>query len=93
MIALNLACSENKMYKTSDDLSRDMLDFDILENGLGIVSPPHFASDLCIKKKCLPCYIVLTDQISLFGCPYFLRYWAICLSQLFVPSLKLTLSF
>ena len=41
------------MYKTSDDLSRDMLDFDILENGLGIVSPPHFASDLCIKKKML----------------------------------------
>ena len=80
------------MYKTSDDLSRDMLDFDILENGLGIVSPPHFASDLC-QEKCLPGYIVLTDQMSLFGCPYFLRYWAICVSQLFVLSLKLTLSF
>ena len=39
------------MYKTSDDLSRDMLDFDILENGLGIVSAPHFASDLCIRKN------------------------------------------
>ena len=39
------------MYKTSDDLSRDMLDFDILENGLGIVSPPHFVPDLCITKN------------------------------------------
>ena len=29
------------------------------------------------------CYILLNDQVSLSGCPYFVRYWAICLLQLF----------
>ena len=54
---------------------------------------------LCMifKQKCSSCYILLTDQISLPSCLYFLRYWAICVLQLFVNQvatsriLKLTL--
>ena len=55
---------------------------------------------LCMifKRKCSSCYILLSDQISLPSCFYFLRYWAICVLQLFVNQvvtswiLKLTLS-
>ena len=53
-----------------------MLNFDFLDKGLGIVSPAHFVYDF--QQKCPSCYILLTDQISLHGCLYFLRYWAIC---------------
>ena len=35
-------------------------------------------------KKNFSCYILLTDQISLSDCLYFLRYWAICVLQLFL---------
>ena len=41
---------------------------------------------LCMifQQKCSSFYILLTDEISLPGCLYFLRYWAICALQLFV---------
>ena len=74
-----------------------MLNPDLLEMGLGIVSPPHFVYDF--KEKCFSCYILLTDQIQLSDGLYILRYWAICVLQLFVNQvvtsqiLKLTLSF
>ena len=42
MIALKLAFTRNKLYKTLDYWSRDMLNFDFLERDLGIVSPPRF---------------------------------------------------
>ena len=32
----------------------------------------------------LSCYALLTDLISLPDCLYFLRYWSICVLQLFV---------
>ena len=38
-----------------------MLNVDFLENGQGIVSPPHFMHDF--SKKCFSCYTLLTDQI------------------------------
>ena len=56
--------------------------FHYSEKGLGLVSPPNFVYDLC--EKCFSCYILLTDQISLPNCFYILRYWAICVLQLFV---------
>ena len=59
-----------------------MLNFDFLEIDLGIVSPPHFVYDFFIK--CFSCYVLLTDQVSLADCLYFLRYWSICVLQLFV---------
>ena len=41
-MALNLAQKKKKMYKTFDYWSRDMLNFDFLEKGLGIVPPLYF---------------------------------------------------
>ena len=43
MIALNLAYYKNKLYKPLDYWWRDMLDFDFLGKGLGIVAPQNFA--------------------------------------------------
>ena len=59
-----------------------MLNFGILDEGLGIVSLLLFVYDF--QQKCSSCYIVLNEQISLPGCLYFLRYWEICVLQLFV---------
>ena len=49
-----------------------MLNFGFLDKGLGIVSLAHFVYDF--QQKDFSCYTLLTDQISLPGCPYFLRY-------------------
>ena len=74
-----------------------MLNFGFLDKGLGMVSPAHFLYDF--STKMFLSHILLTDQMSLPGCIYFLRYWAICVLQLFVTRvvtswiLKLTLSF
>ena len=97
LIALKLAYNKNKLFKTLHYWSRDMLNFDFLDKGLEIVSPAHFVYDF--STKCSSCYILLTEQISLPGCLYFLSYWTICVLQLFVDQvvtswiLKLTLSF
>ena len=32
---------------------------------------------MIFEEECLSGYIVLTDQMSLSGCLYFVRYWAI----------------
>ena len=42
MIALNLKHNENKLYKTLDYWSTDILNSNFPEKGLGLVSPPHF---------------------------------------------------
>ena len=57
-----------------------MLKFNFLEKDLGIVSPPHF---MVFQEKYFSCYVLLVDQILLLDCLYFLRYWAICVLQLF----------
>ena len=49
-----------------------MLNNDFLEKGLEIVSP-QFMYDF--STKMFLCCILLTDQISLPDCIYFLRYW------------------
>ena len=54
-----------------------MLNFDFLEKDLVIVSPPHFVYDISRKNVSLSIFL-LTDQVSLPDCLYFLRYWAIC---------------
>ena len=59
-----------------------MLNFDILDKGLGIVSAAHFVYDFSTKIS--SSYILFTDQISSSGCLYSLRYLAICALQLFV---------
>ena len=67
---------EIKLYETSDCLTRDTLNFQLLEKGLGLFSPPHFC--MIFQEKHLSYYILLTDQISLPDCLYFLRYRVIC---------------
>ena len=49
-----------------------MLNFDVLDNDMGIVSPAHFVYDFSTKMFLM--LYLLTDQISLPGCLYFLRY-------------------
>ena len=58
-----------------------MLNFDFLENGLGLVPPPNFVYDF--SRKVFLLRIPLPDQISLSDSLYFLRYWAICVLYLF----------
>ena len=54
---------------------------------------------MIFQERYFSCYVLLTDEILLLGCLYFLRYWAICVLQFFVvPSvmpkiLKLTIAF
>ena len=40
-LALNFPYNKNKLYKTLDYWSRDMLNFNFPEKGLRLVSPPH----------------------------------------------------
>ena len=58
-----------------------MLNFDFLEKGLGLVSPPYFKYNFS-RKLTVP--NLLTDQISLSDCLYFMRYRAIYVLQFFV---------
>ena len=53
-----------------------MLNSDFLEKDLGIVSLSHFLYDFL--RKIILMLILLTDQILLSNCLYFLRYWEIC---------------
>ena len=45
------------------------------KRGLELVPLPHFLHDF--KDKYLSCYIILTDQISLSDCFYFVKYWTV----------------
>ena len=42
LMALKLAYNKNKQLKTLHYWSRDILNFEFLDKGLGLVSPPHF---------------------------------------------------
>ena len=48
-IAPKLAYSRNKLFKTLHYWSRDMLNFNFLDKGLGIVSPAHFVYHFSTK--------------------------------------------
>ena len=64
-IALYLAHNKNELYKTLDYWSRDILNFQFLEEGLGINSMKYI---LCMifQEKFVSCCILLNVQISLF---------------------------
>ena len=57
--------------------------FKKIKGGLELVSHALF---FCIifEGNYFSCYILVIDQVSLSGCLYFVRYWAICALQLFV---------
>ena len=63
-----------KLYNVSDCWYSDFL-----WKSLGLAFLPHFC--IIFQEKYFSCCILLTDQISLSGCLYFLRYWAICVLQ------------
>ena len=48
-IALNLGYNKNKLYKTLDYWSRDILNFNFPETCPGLVSPPHSVYDFWRK--------------------------------------------
>ena len=73
-IDLNLAYNKNQLYKTLDCWSRDMLNFDFIEKGLRIVSPPHFLHDLSKKKIILMFYSI--------NWPNFIVWWPLFLDIL-----------
>ena len=59
-MVFNLAHNENKLYETLDYWVGDKFNFDFLEQGLGIVFPPHFEHNFWWKM------FLLTNQIWLF---------------------------
>ena len=59
-----------------------MLKFGFLEKGLGIV-----LNSMIFQGKCFSSYFLLPGQIALPECLYFLKYWIICVFQLFVKQL------
>ena len=61
-----------------------MLNFDFSKKSLGIASSPNYVYDF--SRKMLLMLYSLTDQISMSDCLYFLRFWAICVLQLFVDQ-------
>ena len=78
------SCRKNHLIKTLHYWSRNMLNFDILDKGQGIVSTTHFVYDFSS-------YILLTNQMSFSGCLcYFLRYYSICALQLSVNQIVIS---
>ena len=61
-----------KLYKTLDYWSRDVLNFNFPEKGLGLVYSLHFVYDFW--RIMFPLCILLTDQISLPDYLYLSRY-------------------
>ena len=53
-IVLNLGYNKNKLYKTLDYWSWDILNFDFFEKSKGIVFPPHFVYDFPRKIFLMP---------------------------------------
>ena len=78
-----LDCKLN--YKKLDFRSRYMLKSDILEMSTDIVFSLHFEFDFS-------CYILLTEQISLYHCFYYLNMCisAICVLQMLFPKVVMS---
>ena len=54
------------------------------EKGMGLLSPPHLANDF--SKKYFSYNALLLDDQILLSNHLHLRYWAICVLQLFVSQ-------
>ena len=59
-----MAYNKNRLYKTLDNCSVDMLNFNFLEKSLGLNSPSHFEFDFSRKLFLIVSHL-LTDQIPL----------------------------
>ena len=69
--ALNLGYNKNKLYKTLDYWSRDILKLDSLQKGLGIASPTHFVH---VSRKTFLLYSI--------NWPYFIEWFPLLLEIL-----------
>ena len=78
-IAHKLAYNKNEPYQTLRLLMQRYTEFWFLGKVF-----LHYILCIIFQQKRFSCYILLTDQISLSDCLYFLRYWVICVLQLFV---------
>ena len=76
-IVLNFGYNKNKLWKNLDLWSRDMINLDFLEKGLGIVSPRHFVNDFARK---------MLDMLSSINWRDFLA-WLCLLLEIFVLQL------
>ena len=65
----------------------DPENIDFSEKGMGIVSSSHFVCDFSKKKNY---HVILTDLISLPDCLHLLRYWSICVLQLFIKQVVMS---
>ena len=81
-IAFKLAYNRKELFKTLHYWSWDMLNFDFLDKDLGIVSVAHFVYDFSTKMFLMLCSINWPNFIAWL--PFFLRYWAMRVLQLFV---------
>ena len=55
--------------------------------------PPCLIFCITFEGKFFTCYSPLIDQVSWSSCFYFLRYWAICVLQLFVNQVVTSKTF
>ena len=78
-----LGIQYNKLYKTLGYWSRDVLNFSFLEKGLEVVSRPYFVYEFSTKMF-LMFYSRNWPNFIVWLLFYFLRYWPICVLQLFV---------
>ena len=65
-----LSYNKNELYKTLDYWSRDMLNFDFLEKGLGINSPPHLVFDFSRKM-----FHIIFCWLTKFQCLIAFTFW------------------
>ena len=79
-IAFNLKYNRSKLYKTLEVCSILIFQRKVQKQFL------HHILCMIFQDKCSSCYIILTDQISLFDCIYFLRYWAMCIAIVCFPG-------
>ena len=81
-MAFNLAYNKSKMCKTLDYWSREKFNIDFLEEGPGIVSPPHFVYDFS-RKMFLILYSINWSNLTVW-LPLLLDILGICIFQLFL---------
>ena len=77
-------------YRNIDHLQLQTTCFYLILSFLFLKKKEVWNQSLCLifhmlfEEKYFSCYILLIDQVSLSGCLYFVRYWAICVLLLFV---------
>ena len=76
----NLEYNKNKLYKTLDYWSRDILNFNFPEKDLRLVTPPYFEYDFW-RKMFLRLYSIHSRNFIVW-LPFLLKMCAICVPKL-----------